>query len=69
MKIQFQSKIQNVKINILIRMSNFCFKNENNKRYQYRKQILFTFDKFEIHVVKFDEFIYERIFAINKTND
>ena len=50
-------------------MSNFRFKNENNERYQYRKQILFTFNRFEIHVVKFDEFIYERVLAINKTND
>ena len=36
-KIQFQSKIQNVKTDVLIRMSNFRFKNENDERYQYRK--------------------------------
>ena len=68
-KIQFQSKIQNVKIDVLIRMSNFRFKNENDERHQYRKQMLLTFDKFEIHVVKSNEFIYERIFVVNKIDD
>ena len=35
--IQFQSKIQNVKTNILIRMLNSRFKNDNDKWHQYRK--------------------------------
>ena len=64
--IQFQSKIQNVKIDILIRMFDFKLKNDNEKRHQYRKQILFLSKRLEIHVVKFDEFIYERILVVNK---
>ena len=50
-------------------MSNSKFKNDNDKRHQYKKQILFISKRFEIHVVKFDKFIYERIFVVNKTND
>ena len=50
-------------------MSNFRSKNENDERFQHRKQMLFIFDKFEIYVIKFDELIYERIFAINKIGD
>ena len=50
-------------------MSNFRLKNENDERFQHRKQILFIFDKFEIYAIKFNESIYERIFAINKIND
>ena len=50
-------------------MSNSKSKNENDEQLQHRKQILFISDKFEIHVVKFDEFIYERIFVVNKVDD
>ena len=67
--IQFQSKVQNVKTNALIRMSNSRFKDENDERHQYKKQILFISKRFEIHVVEFDKFIYERILVVNKTND
>ena len=67
--IQFQSKIQNVKTNVLIRMSKFRSKDENDERFQHRKQMLFIFDRLEIHAMKFDESIYERIFAINKIDD
>ena len=67
--IQFQSKTQNVKANVLIRMSNSRSKDENDERFQHREQVLFTFDRFEIHVVKFDEFIYERILVVNKIDD
>ena len=31
--------------------------------------MLFIFDKFKIHTMKFVESIYERIFAINKIDD
>ena len=68
-KIEFQSKIQNVKVDVLIQMSNFRFKNENDERYQYREQMFLTFDRLEIHAVKFDEFIYERILIANKIDD
>ena len=67
--IQFQFEIQNVKIDVLIRMSNSKFKNDNDERHQYKKQMLFISKRFEIHVVEFDESIYERIFVVNKTND
>ena len=44
-------------------------KNDNDERHQYRKQILFTFERFEIHVAKSNEFIHQRVFAINNAND
>ena len=50
-------------------MFDFRFKNEIDKRYQYRKQILFISKRFEIHAIKFDEFIYERILIVNKIDD
>ena len=50
-------------------MLNLKFKNDNDERYQYKKQMLFISNRFEIHVVKFDKFIHERIFVVNKTND
>ena len=64
--IQFQSKIQNVKVDALIRMFDFRLKNDKNERHQYRKQVLLISKRFEIHVVKFDKFIYERILVVNK---
>ena len=67
--IQFQSEAQNVKIDALIRMFDFKFKNDNDERHQYRKQMLFTSKRFEIHVVKFDEFIYERVLVVNKKDN
>ena len=67
--IQFQSKAQNVKVDALTRMSDFRFKNDNDERHQYREQMLLTSKRLEIHVVKFDEFIYERILVVNKKND
>ena len=67
--IQFQSKVQNVKIDALIRMSDSKLKNDKNERHQYREQMLFTSKRFEIHVVKFDKFIYERVLVVNKKND
>ena len=67
--IQFQSKAQNLKIDVLTRMFDFRFKNDNNERHQYREQMLFISKRLEIHVVKFDEFIYERVFVVNKKDD
>ena len=67
--IQFQSKTQNVKTNVLIRMSNSRLKDDNDERHQYRKQMLLTSKRLEIHFVRFDEFIYERVLVVNKTND
>ena len=67
--IQFQFEIQNIKTNILIRIFDFRFKNEINEQHQYRKQILFISKRFEIHAIKFDKFIYERILIINKIDD
>ena len=66
--IQFQSEIHNIKTNVLIRMSDFRSKNDNNERHQYRQQVLFFFDRFEIFIVS-NELIYKRILTINKTND
>ena len=67
--IQFQSKVQNVKADVLIRMSDSRSKDENDERFQHRKQVLFTSDRFEIHAVKSNESIYERVLAINKIDD
>ena len=67
--IQFQSKIQNVKTDVLTRMSNSRLKNDNDERNQYKKQMLFISKRLEIHVVESDESIYERVFVVNKTND
>ena len=50
-------------------MSDFKFKNDNDERHQYRKQMLFISKRFEIHVVKFDELIYERVLVVNKKDD
>ena len=50
-------------------MFDFEFKNDNDEQHQYRKQILFVLKRFEIHVIKFDEFVYERVFVVNKKND
>ena len=67
--IQFQFEIQNVKTNIVIHMFDSRFKNDIDERYQYRKQILFISKRFEIHAIKFDKFIYERILVVNKVDD
>ena len=67
--IQFQFETQNVKTNILIRMFDSRFKNDIDERHQYRKQILFISKRFEIHAIKFDESIYERIFVVNRIDD
>ena len=67
--IQFQSRVQNVKANVLIRMSDSRSKNDNDERHQHREQMLLISKRLEIHFVKLDEFIYERIFVVNKTND
>ena len=67
--IQFQSKTQNVKTDASIRMSNSRLKNDNDERHQYRKQMLLISKRLEIHVVKFDESIYERILVVNKVDD
>ena len=67
--IQFQSKTQNVKADVLIRMSNSRLKNDNDERHQYRKQMLFISKRLEIHFVKFEKFIYERVFVVNKVDD
>ena len=50
-------------------MSNSRFKDDNDERHQYRKQMLFISKRFEIHFVKFDNFIYERVFVVNKIDD
>ena len=50
-------------------MSKSRLKNDIKKRHQYRKQILFILKRFEIHAMKFDEFIYERVFVVNKVDD
>ena len=67
--IQFQSKIQNVKVDALTRMSDSRFKNDKNERHQYREQMLLTSKRLEIHVVKFDELIYEQVLVVNKKDD
>ena len=67
--IQFQSKTQNVKTDALTRMSNSRLKNDTDERHQYREQMLLTSKRLEIHVVKFDESIYERVLVVNKTDD
>ena len=50
-------------------MSNSRSKNNNDERNQYKKQMLFIQKRFDIHVVEFDEFIYERVFVVNKIDD
>ena len=50
-------------------MSNSRFKNDNDERHQYRKQMLFISKRFEIQLVKFEKFIYERVFVVNKVDD
>ena len=67
--IQFQFEVQNVKTDILIRMSKSRFKNDIDERHQYREQILFISKRFEIHAMKFDESIYERVLVVNKVDD
>ena len=57
------------KTDILIRMSKSRFKNNIDERYQYREQILFISKRLEIHAMKFDESIYERVFVVNKVDD
>ena len=67
--IQFQSEASNVKTDALIRMLNSRSKNDNDERNQYKEQMLFTSKRLEIHVVEFDESIYERVLVVNKTDD
>ena len=50
-------------------MSDSRLKNDNDERHQYRKQVLFISKRFEIHFVKFEKLIYERVLVVNKTND
>ena len=45
------------------------FKNDIDERHQYREQILLTSKRFEIHAIKFDESIYERVLVVNKIDD
>ena len=66
--IQFQSKAQNVKTDVQIRMSDSRSKNDNDERHQYRQQELLFFDRFEILIVS-NKLIYKRILTINKAND
>ena len=67
--IQFQSEAQNVKTNALTRMSSSRSKDDNDERNQYREQMLLTSKRLEIHVVEFDESIYERVLVVNKADD
>ena len=67
--IQFQSKTQNVKADVLTRMSDSRLKNDNDERHQYRKQMLLISKRLEIHFVKFEKFIYERVLVVNKVDD
>ena len=50
-------------------MSNSRFKDDNDERHQYKKQMLLISKRLEIHVVESDESIYERILVANKTDD
>ena len=50
-------------------MSDSRFKNDKNERHQYREQMLLTSKRLEIHVVKFDELIYEQVLVVNKKDD
>ena len=49
-------------------MSKLRFKNDIDERHQYRKQILLISKRLEIHAMKFDESIYERVLVVNKVD-
>ena len=50
-------------------MSNSRSKDDNDERNQYKEQMLLISKRLEIHVVEFDESIYERVLVVNKTDD
>ncbi len=54
-KIIYQSKKQNLKVDVLIRMSNAKSVEANNNRKLYQHQILLSEDKFELQSIKVDQ--------------
>ena len=66
-KIQYQIDVKNVKIDVLTRMFDFRF-NENDDRKRYREQILLSFFKFYLYFIDAINNFYEKIFQINKNN-
>ena len=67
-KIQYQIDVKNVKIDVLTRIFDFRF-DENDDRKRYREQILLSFFKFYLYFIDAINDFYERIFQVNKNNE
>ena len=67
-KIQYQFEIKNVKTNVLIRMFDFRFV-ENDERKFYKKQILLSFSRLQLCSIDAQNDLYERIMQINRKNE
>ena len=67
-KIQYQFEIKNVKTDVLIRIFDFRFV-ENDERKLYKKQILLSFLRLQLCSIDAQNDLYERIIQINRENE
>ena len=72
-KIIYRSRLQNLKINVLIRMIEFKFTDFQDERLRQQHQIIFTsnrlnLDKIEFDIKVIDDFLYHKVFETNKVD-
>ena len=67
----YQIESRNVKIDLLIRLSKFMFKNEIDVQNKYQHQIILIFDRLKVQITKLEKnfFIYDRILKTNKIDE
>ena len=68
-QIIFRLGKKNGKANTLTRISDFKFKNNNNKKNQFQYQIIFISDRVQINIMNIKVGFFERIFEANKIDE
>ena len=67
-KIQYQFEIKNVKANVLTRMFEFRFVDDDERKF-YKKQILLSFFRLQLCSIDVQNDLYERVMKINRKNE